>query len=172
MSDNLSMQSIFDLVPLTDKTPEMLSLIERVLKDKRLIIKVLLFIDPKQRLRMNFVSKIFYFHMLVISTPLVIKVPEFVRMLNQGVPREAIEMCNDAESIAKYEMLGPLPYQTIIDKSLDWCPDLSTSEKVEYKANFTDMYGRKCWGMFYKGTGIKQGFVRCVGPGWIEEGHF
>ncbi len=64
-------------------------------------------------------------------------------------------------------------YQTSIYKALDWCPDLSTGDNVEYKAGFTDCNEEICWGMVKKGTNTRHGFVLHISSfGWIEEHHY
>ena len=82
----------------------------------------------------------------------------------ENFPAGALEEFSKEAIIKKHKELGAVTLQTIIDKSLDWCPDLSTGGNVEFKADFTDKYGYKCWGMVKKGTTVKHGLVRLINP--------
>ena len=160
-------------VPLTVKKPELLVLLKNFLKG-RLIESVLVFFDDKERLKMNLVSKkIYYEHMPVMYTTILLRKELIVRMLEQGIPQEALQKYSEEEIIKKYAMLDN-SYAYFNFEAFDWCKDLSTGEDVEYKDCFTDQYGFKYWGMVRKGTTVKHGFVRYIDPknGMIFEAHF
>ena len=118
---------------------------------------------------MNFVSKKFWYkHIPASYTTILTREALIVLKINQGIPQEDLERYCKPKSIAKYMELDNF-YPISIDKSLDWCKDLSTGEDVEYKDCFTDKYDHKCWGMVRKGTTVRHGLFRFINPKFQRE---
>ena len=114
----------------------------------RLIEEVLEFFDEKDRLHMGLISKkVYHKHVPLMYKAMFTREGAIVFKLNKGIPKESLEKYVEDGAMKKLNMLGFVPYQTIIDSPYDWCSDFGTGQDIEYKAGFTGPNGHKCWGI-------------------------